>query len=46
MERVDRSGPAADVLVTINDYLFGELGFAGNEEDYYSDISTARNGQD
>jgi len=34
-ERVDLAGPAARVLTGINEYLFGELGFRGNEENYY-----------
>ncbi|MFO1476163.1 MAG: transglutaminase-like domain-containing protein [Verrucomicrobiota bacterium] len=34
-DRVDFSASANQVLSGINDYLFGELGFAGNESNYY-----------
>ncbi len=34
-ERVDRHGRMNTVLGRINDYLFNELGFKGNEENYY-----------
>lgn len=34
-ERVDRHGRMMTVLGRINDYLFNELGFKGNEENYY-----------
>jgi len=33
--RLSATTEAEDVLVIINQYLFGELGFAGNEENYY-----------
>jgi len=35
VERIDFSGSAHQVIAKLNDYLFGELGFTGNEEDYY-----------
>ena len=34
-ERTDRHGRANDLLERINDYLFDELGFRGNEQNYY-----------
>ena len=34
-ERTDRAGRASAVLGKINDYLFDELGFKGNEQNYY-----------
>jgi len=34
-ERTDRHGRASAVLGKINDYLFDELGFKGNEQNYY-----------
>lgn len=34
-ERIDRHGRANALLGKINDYLFGELGFQGNEQNYY-----------
>jgi regulator of sirC expression with transglutaminase-like and TPR domain len=34
-ERIDPTGPTDRILATINDYLFSELGFAGNEANYY-----------
>lgn len=34
-ERIDLSGSAKEVLGGINDYLFGEVGFSGNETNYY-----------
>ncbi|MGH7994161.1 MAG: SirB1 family protein [Limisphaerales bacterium] len=34
-ERTDRHGRASALLAKINDYLFGELGFKGNEQNYY-----------
>ena len=34
-ERIDRHGRANALLGKINDYLFGELGFKGNEQNYY-----------
>jgi|SRR5437867_6553837 len=34
-ERVDFDGDPKSLLSTINDYLFCDLGFAGNEENYY-----------
>jgi len=34
-ERVDLTAPARKLLAEINQYLFRELGFAGNQEDYY-----------
>ena len=34
-ERTDRHGRANAVLGKISDYLFGELGFKGNEQNYY-----------
>ena len=34
-ERVDRQGRVNTMLGKINDYLFGELGFKGNEKNYY-----------
>jgi regulator of sirC expression with transglutaminase-like and TPR domain len=34
-ERVDRNAKASQVLGAINRYLFGELGFAGNEKEYF-----------
>ena len=35
VERIDFSGSAHQVIAKLNDYLFGELGYTGNEEDYY-----------
>lgn len=34
-ERLDFGGEAKQILGTINSYLFHELGFAGNDENYY-----------
>lgn len=34
-ERMSVEDDADQILATINDYLFRELGFAGNEENYY-----------
>ena len=34
-EQIDHDGEADQVLATINDYLFRQLGFVGNEENYY-----------
>lgn len=34
-ERLNRRGSARHLLGTINEFLFGELGFTGNEEHYY-----------
>ena len=34
-ERLDVSDKPVEVLATLNEYLFGELGFAGNDQDYY-----------
>lgn len=34
-ERIDRHGCAGLLLGKINDYVFGELGFKGNEKNYY-----------
>ena len=34
-ERIDRHGRANALLGKINDYLFRELGFKGNEQNYY-----------
>ena len=34
-EQIDPDGEADQVLATINDYLFRQLGFVGNEENYY-----------
>ena len=34
-ERLDLNGPAEYILHVINDYLFDELKFVGNEKDYY-----------
>lgn len=34
-ERLDLNGPAEYILHVVNDYLFDELKFAGNEKDYY-----------
>src|SRR4051812_37652058 len=34
-ERLDFGGGPKDILSTINDYLFRELGFAGNEDNFY-----------
>lgn len=34
-ERIDFDESAKEILATVNNYLFDELGFAGNEEDYY-----------
>jgi regulator of sirC expression with transglutaminase-like and TPR domain len=34
-ERLDLHGPAEYILHVINDYLFDELKFTGNEKDYY-----------
>jgi len=33
--RIDLTAQPHTVVTTINDYLFGELGFTGNEENYY-----------
>jgi regulator of sirC expression with transglutaminase-like and TPR domain len=34
--RFDPSAEPRQILTTINQYLFGELGFVGNEENYYN----------
>lgn len=34
-EQIDPNGPAEPILAAINDFIFGTLGFAGNEENYY-----------
>ena len=34
-ERIPRLSKPLEKLATINDYLFSELGFTGNEEEYY-----------
>jgi regulator of sirC expression with transglutaminase-like and TPR domain len=34
-ERLDLNGPAEYILHVVNDYLFDELKFVGNEKDYY-----------
>jgi len=34
-DRVDFNGEPKEMLSTINDYLFQELGFTGNEKNYY-----------
>ena len=34
-EQVDSTAPAEHVIAVINHYLFEELGYHGNEEDYY-----------
>ncbi|MDB6058169.1 MAG: uncharacterized protein JWO95_2013 [Verrucomicrobiales bacterium] len=34
-ERLDLNGPAEYILHVVNDYLFDELKFTGNEKDYY-----------
>jgi len=34
-EQIDPDGEADQVLATINDYLFRQLGFVGNEANYY-----------
>ena len=34
-ERIDRHTVRNALLGKINDYLFGELGFKGNEQNYY-----------
>ncbi len=34
-ERLNPKGSARHILGTINEYVFAELGFAGNEENYY-----------
>lgn len=34
-EQIDPDGEPDQILATINDYLFRELGFVGNEENYY-----------
>ena len=34
-ERFGRARDASQILATLNQYLFRELGFAGNEENYY-----------
>ena len=34
-ERIDFSGRASQILGVINEYLFNELGFAGNEKEFY-----------
>ncbi len=34
-ERLNSSGPAREVITSINRYLFHELDFHGNEQDYY-----------
>jgi regulator of sirC expression with transglutaminase-like and TPR domain len=35
-ERIDLSDRPGQILGTVNEYLFGELGFTGNERDYYN----------
>jgi len=35
-ERLNVRGSARHILGTINEFLFGELGFTGNEENYYA----------
>jgi regulator of sirC expression with transglutaminase-like and TPR domain len=35
-ERIDFGADPQEILGAINDYLFGELGYAGNEQDYYN----------
>lgn len=34
-EQIDPDAEGEQILATINDYLFRQLGFAGNEENYY-----------
>src|SRR5438132_13692883 len=34
-ERLESGGEAKQTLTTINKYLFRELGFSGNDENYY-----------
>ena len=34
-ERIDFGAEPREILGAINDYLFGELGYTGNEQDYY-----------
>jgi regulator of sirC expression with transglutaminase-like and TPR domain len=34
-QRINFAAPAKELLTTINQYLFEELGFAGNNENYY-----------
>ena len=34
-ERIDFGAPSDQILTTINHYLFTELGFAGNEQNFY-----------
>ena len=34
-EQIDLGGEPDQILATINDYLFRQLGFTGNEDDYY-----------
>lgn len=34
-ERLDLEADARQILIRVNDYLFRELGFSGNEADYY-----------
>lgn len=34
-DQIDADGEVDQVLATINDYLFRQLGFSGNEENYY-----------
>jgi regulator of sirC expression with transglutaminase-like and TPR domain len=35
LERVDLFGTPHQIISKLNDYLFGELGYVGNEENYY-----------
>jgi regulator of sirC expression with transglutaminase-like and TPR domain len=34
-ERIGSGGPAKQILGVMNEYLFGKLGFRGNEQNYY-----------
>jgi regulator of sirC expression with transglutaminase-like and TPR domain len=34
-ERIGSGGPAKQILGAMNEYLFGKLGFRGNEQNYY-----------
>jgi regulator of sirC expression with transglutaminase-like and TPR domain len=42
-ERVDPSAPPRRLLESVNHYLFEELGFRGNEEDYYDPANSYLN---
>jgi regulator of sirC expression with transglutaminase-like and TPR domain len=42
-QRLDMRSPAKMILSEINEYLFGELGFSGNEENYYDPENTYLN---